>query len=110
MAELVRTGKKQTIKIPAAVDKNAPDKDGLNIIRNKEIKSVAKRRQKHGELMMKGFVTVYEQCSREVKEKLENTKNWEAIQREQCLHSLIQKIKPICVGFDDHKQDVFNLV
>ena len=59
---------------------------------------------------MKGFTTVYEQCSREVKEKLENTKNWEAIQREQCLHSLIQKIKCICVGFNDHKQDVFNLV
>jgi hypothetical protein len=45
-----------------------------------------------------------------VKEKLENTKNWEAIQREQCLHSLIQKVKRICVGFDNHKQDVFNLV
>jgi hypothetical protein len=53
---------------------------------------------------------VCEQCSREVKEKLENTKNWEAIQREQCLYSLIQKIKRICVGFDNHKQDVFNLV
>ncbi len=59
---------------------------------------------------MKEFATVYEQCSREVKEKLENTKNWEAIQREQCLHSLIQKIKRICVGFNDHKQDVFDLV
>jgi hypothetical protein len=59
---------------------------------------------------MKGFATVDAQCSREVKEKLENTKNWEAIQREQCLHSLIQKIKRICVGFDNHKQDVFNLV
>jgi hypothetical protein len=43
VAETVQTGKKQTIKIPAAVDKNAPDKDNLNIIRNKEIKSVAKR-------------------------------------------------------------------
>ncbi len=92
------------------MDENAPDKDDLNIIRNKEIKSVAKRWQKLGELLMKGFATVYEQCSREVKEKLENTKNWEAIQREQCLHSLIQKIKRICVGFDNHKQDVFNLV
>jgi hypothetical protein len=61
-------------------------------------------------LLMKVFATVYEQCSREVKEKLENIKNWEAIQREQCLHSLIQKIKRICVGFNDHKQDVFNSV
>ncbi len=92
------------------MDKNSPDKDDLNIIRNKEIKSVAKRQQKLGESLMNGFAMVYEQCSREVKEKLENTKNWEAMQREQCLHSLIQKIKPICVGFDNHKQDVFNLV
>ena len=61
----------------------------MNIIRNDEIKSMTKRRQKLGESLMKGFTTVYEQCSREVKEKLENTENWEAIQREQCLHSLI---------------------
>jgi hypothetical protein len=45
-----------------------------------------------------------------VKEKLKNTENWEAIQREQCLHSLIQKIEHICVGLDNHKQDAFNLV
>jgi hypothetical protein len=89
VVEMVQMGKKQMIKLPAAVDENAPDKDNLNIIRSKEIKSVAKRRQKLGESLMKGFATVYEQCSREVKEKLENTKNWEAIQREQCLHSLI---------------------
>jgi hypothetical protein len=46
-----------------------------------------------------------------VKENLENTENWEAIQREQCqcLHSLIQKVKRICVGFDDYKQDVVDL-
>jgi hypothetical protein len=110
VAETVQTGKKQRIGLPAAVDKNALDKDNLNIIRNKEIQSMTKRRQKLGELLMKGFATVYEQCSREVKEKLKNTENWEAIQREQCLHSLIQKIECICVGFDHHKQDVFNLV
>jgi hypothetical protein len=28
------------IKLPAPVDKNAPDKDNLNIIRNKKIKAV----------------------------------------------------------------------
>jgi hypothetical protein len=51
-----------------------PDTDDLNIIRNEEIKSVAKRQQKLGESLMKGFTMVYEPCSREVKEKLENTK------------------------------------
>jgi hypothetical protein len=43
MVEMVQTGKRQTIGLLAAVDKNAPDKDDLNIIRNKEIKSVVKR-------------------------------------------------------------------
>ncbi len=54
------------------MDKNAPDKDDLNIIRNKEIKSMAKRQHKLGEPLMKGFAAVCEQCSREVKEKLEH--------------------------------------
>ncbi len=40
VAETVRTGQKQMIKLPAPVDKNAPDKDNLNIIRNKKIKAV----------------------------------------------------------------------
>jgi hypothetical protein len=43
VAETVQTGKKQTIELPPAVDENPPDKDDLNIIRNEEIKSVAKR-------------------------------------------------------------------
>ncbi len=32
------------------------------------------------------------------------------MQRDQSLHKLISKIERICVGFDDHKQEVFNLV
>jgi hypothetical protein len=35
---------------------------------------------------------------------------WEATQKEQLLHKLILKIERICVGFNDHKQEVFNLV
>ncbi len=46
----------------------------------------------------------------EVKDELEAVDNWEATQREQPLHKLINKTKRICVGFDDHKQEVFNLV
>ncbi len=53
---------------------------------------------------------MYKQCSQEVKEKLESSKEWEKTQKEQRLHELIQKIELICIGFDDHKQDVFNLV
>ena len=36
--------------------------------------------------------------------------NWEATQKEQLLHKLISKVERICVGFDNHKQEVFNLV
>jgi hypothetical protein len=45
-----------------------------------------------------------------VKEKLETKDNWDKTQCDQSLHKLINKIKRICVGFYDHKQEVFNLV
>jgi hypothetical protein len=51
-----------------------------------------------------------DQCSQEVQDKLELTDNWERTQKEQSLHELIQKIERVCVGFDDHKQEVFNLI
>ncbi len=69
-----------------------------------------RRQQKLEELLKKGYVAVYDQCSQEVHDKLENTVNWEKTQKEQSLHELIQNIERICVGFDDHKQKVFNLV
>ncbi len=54
---------------------------------------------------------MYAQCSNEVKEKLEASSNWQRIQDEQSLlHELIQKVERICIGFDDHKQEVYNLV
>ncbi len=65
-----------------------------------------KQQQKLEEMLKKGFATVYEQCLQDVKEKLESTKDWEATLKNQSLHNLIQKIKRIRVGFDDHKQEV----
>ena len=47
-----------------------------------------------------------DQCSQEVKDKLEGTDAWKSTQRDQSLHELIR----ICIGFNDHKQEVFNLV
>ena len=38
------------------------------------------------------------------------TKDWDVVQSQQLLHELIRRIEKICVGFDDHKQSVFNLV
>ena len=74
------------------------------------MKSVAKRRQKLEESFKKGYATVYDQCSREVRDKLKATRDWETLQAMQSLDELIKRIKKICVGFDDHKQLVFNLV
>ncbi len=45
-----------------------------------------------------------------MKDKLEATDDWEVIQRDQLLHKLIGKIERICIGFDNHKQEMFNLV
>ncbi len=52
----------------------------------------------------------YDQGLQEVQDKLELMDDWERMQKEQSLHELIQKIERVCVGFDDHKQEVFNLV
>jgi hypothetical protein len=68
------------------------------------------RQQKLEEALKKGYATVFDQCSQEVRDKLENTVDWEMTQQEQSLDRLIQKINRICVGFDNHKQEVFNLV
>ncbi len=45
-----------------------------------------------------------------MKDKLEGADDWATTQNEQSLHNLINKIERICVGFDYHKQEVFNLV
>jgi hypothetical protein len=89
---------------------NTPDKADLELIRVEVVKSVAKRRQKLKESPKKGYAMVYDQCSQEVQDKLKATKDWDLVQSEQSLHELVRRIEKICVGFDDHKQSVFNLV
>jgi hypothetical protein len=71
---------------------------------------IAKRKLKLAKSLKKGYATVFDQCSEQVKDKLEATEDWEATQKNQSLHELIQKIKRICMGFDDHKQEVFKLI
>jgi len=110
VAETIRTAKAQTIALPPPVDANAQDKADLELIRVEVVKSVAKRRQKLEESLKKGYATVYNQCSQEVQDKLKATKDWDVVQPEQSLHELIRRIEKNCVGFDDHKQSVFNLV
>ncbi len=89
---------------------NASDKADLDIIQAEDVKTIAKRQHKLSKALKKGYATVYGQCSQEVCDKLKSTENREATQKEQSLHELILKIKRICVGFDDHKQEFFNLV
>jgi hypothetical protein len=110
VAKTVRTGKKQIIELPPAVDESAADAEDQKLIRAKEVKTVAKMQLKLGEALKKGYATVYDQCSQEVTDKLESTYDWDKTQKEQSLEELIRKIERICIGFDDHKQEVFNLV
>jgi hypothetical protein len=110
VAQMVRTGEEQIIKLPEQVDMNSQATTNDAIIRSKMVKTVAKRRMKLTNLLMKMYTTMYGQCSQEVKDKLKASADWERIQRNQLLHKLINKIDQIYVGFDDHKQEVFNLV
>ena len=110
VAETIHTGKVQTIPLPPPVDQNLADKADLDIIRSKDVKTIAKRRQRLNDALKRGYATLYGQCSQEVRDKLKSTENWEATQKDQSLHELIGKIEKICNGFDDHKQKVFNLV
>jgi hypothetical protein len=100
-AETIRSREKQSIPLPAPVDPNDPDKTDLEAIRAEDVKTIAKRRQKLRESLMKGYVTVYGQCSQEVRDKLKASKDWETIQQEQSLHDLILQVEKICVRFDD---------
>ncbi len=112
LMETVRTGKKQIIKLPLTVNESAADAEDHKIIRAKEVKTVAMRHLKLGGALKKEYATVYDQCSQEMRDKLESTDDWDKTQKEQLLEveELIRKIERICVGFDDHKQEVFNLM
>ena len=110
VAETVQTGKEQIIALPPAIGPNVADADDQKIIREEAVRAIAKRKAKLDNALKKGFTTVYDQCSLEVRDKLEASDEWDKVQREQSLHNLINKIERICVGFDDHKQEVFNLV
>ena len=41
---------------------------------------------------------------------MESSDGWDTVQNDQSLHQLILKIERICVGFDDHKHEVYHLV
>ena len=71
VAETVWTGKEQIIALPPAIDPNAADADNQKIIREEAVRAIAKRKAKLDNALKKGFATVYDQCSLEVRDKLE---------------------------------------
>ena len=81
VAETVRSGREQIIKLPPAIDPNAANADDQKIIRAEEVKTIAKRRLKLAESLKKGYGTVYNQCSEEVKDKLKGMNDWGTTQK-----------------------------
>ena len=111
VAETVRTGKLQTVTLPPPIDTTASAAEDQKIIREEAVQAITKRKAKLDSALKKGYATVWDQCSLEVRDKLEASNDWEHTQeRQHSLHELISKIQGICVGFDDHKQEIFNLV
>ena len=92
MAETIRSGTAQKIGLLPQVDPNDPDRADLEAMRIEDVKNVAKRRQKLSAALMKGYATVYDQCSQQVQDKLKATKDWETVEKEQSLHELIGRI------------------
>ena len=81
------------------------------IIRDKkDVKTIANRRLKLEDALKQGYRMILHQCLQEVKDKLKVSNDWEQVQCNQSLHKLIQRVERICIGFNDHKQEVFNLV
>ncbi len=82
VAQTIRSGTKQLIPLPLPVDPSNLDKADLEAIRTKDVKTIAKRRQKLNESLLKGYATVYAQCSQGVQDKLKASKDWETVQQE----------------------------
>ena len=70
VAQTIRTGVLQTINLPPPVPANDPEADELIIIREEVVRAVAKRRITLNQDPQKGFATVYDQCSQELRDKL----------------------------------------
>jgi hypothetical protein len=79
LAKTVRTGREQIIKLPPTINPNVANVNNQRIIRAKEVKTIAKRRLKLAESLKKGYATLYDQCSQEVKDKLKATDDWASI-------------------------------
>ena len=92
VAQTIRTVVLQTIDLPPPVPANYPEADDLITVREEVLRAVAKRHITLNQDLKKGFATVYDQCSQEMRDKLESSNGWETVQTDQSLHQLILKI------------------
>ena len=76
VAQTIRTGVPQTIDIPPPVPANNPEADDLIIVREEVVRVVSKRHITLNQDLNKGFATVYDPCSEEVRDKLESSDRW----------------------------------
>ena len=72
VAQTIRTGVLQTLNLFFFVPENYSDADDLTIVRVEVVRAVAKRRITLNQDHNKGFATLYDQCSQEVRDKLES--------------------------------------
>ena len=70
--QTIRAGVLQAIDISPPVPANDPDADDLAIVRVEVARAAAKRRITLNQDIKKGFDTVYDQCSQELRDKLES--------------------------------------
>ncbi len=98
------------IALPPHVNQVVADVEDQKIMCKEAVQAIAKQRARLNSTLKKGCAIVWDQCSQQVHNKLKASKDWEHVQREQLLHNLFTKIERICVGFFDHKQEIFNLV
>ncbi len=100
----------QVMALPPPIDQAAVDIKDQKIMRKEVVQAIAKQRARLNSTLKKGYAMVWDQCSQQVCDKLKASKDWEHMQREQLLHKLITKMERICMGFNDHNQEIFNLV
>ena len=85
-AQEIRTGNLSEVPLPAALAANASDDD--KTIRQEAVRGVGKMRQKVQGARKTAFSIVYDQCSQEIKDKLQFEQGWEVVERDQSTHQL----------------------
>ncbi len=81
IAKTVRRGKEQVITLPPPINQTAADAEDQIIIREEAIRAIAKQKAKLDSALKKGVVTIWDQCSQDMRDKLETRDDWDRIQK-----------------------------